>query len=398
MAGEERTSAAAAAQDMGQATAFEPEPKTTENTQAAETAELTGQATALDSERAPEAAHGHGRKGTGGIRRVRRAVLLACFLLIVVGLVANTGWGTLSSMGVGAIAAICPLGALETLVAEHTMVPRAVVVLMVVLVLVALFGRFFCSWLCPVPPVVGFFHPGKRKRAKEAAACAAAEDPATPAEGGAGGGGAAGIPASEYEAACAAGDELDAAVRASVEANIGHGCGSECGSCKLEPLGGERDGLHLDSRHGVLLGALASTAVFGFPVFCLICPVGLTIATVICVYRALCQQDPTLSLLVFPLILVVELVFFRKWCHKICPMGALMSLVGAKAPLAKPHVDEEACLRSQGVDCHGCVQACPELLDPHSKNLPECTKCGLCVDACPSHAVSLRIWPTKHAR
>lgn len=366
-----------------------------ENMQAAETAEGRGQE-GRGQAPAPEAEHEH--KRAGGIRRVRRAVLLACFLLIVVGLVANTGWGTLSSMGVGAIAAICPLGALETLIAEHTMVPRAAVVLVVVLVLVALFGRFFCSWLCPVPPVVGFFHTGKRKRAKEAAARAAADDPATPAEGGAGEGGAAGIPASEYEAACAAGDELDAAVCASVAANVGHGCGGECGSCKLEPLGGQRDGLHLDSRHGVLLGALASTAVFGFPVFCLICPVGLTIATVICVYRALCQQDPTLSLLVFPLILLVELVFFKKWCHKICPMGALMSLVGAKAPFAKPRVDEQACLRTQGIDCHSCVQACPELLDPHSTDIPECTKCGLCVDACPAHAVSLRLRPARRPR
>lgn len=35
-----------------------------------------------------------------------------------------------------------------------------------------------------------------------------------------------------------------------------------------------------DSRHAVLGGALLTTAVFGFPVFCLVCPVGLTFAAV----------------------------------------------------------------------------------------------------------------------
>ena len=41
----------------------------------------------------------------------------------------------------------------------------------------------------------------------------------------------------------------------------------------------------LDSRHYVLGGALLSTAVFGFPVFCLVCPIGLTFATVLVVWR-----------------------------------------------------------------------------------------------------------------
>ena len=35
----------------------------------------------------------------------------------------------------------------------------------------------------------------------------------------------------------------------------------------------------------VLAGALASSAAFGFPVFCLICPVGLTFALVIALWR-----------------------------------------------------------------------------------------------------------------
>ncbi len=168
-----------------------------------------------------------------------------------------------------------------------------------------------------------------------------------------------------------------------------HSC-STCGSCKLPPVGGKRDGLQIDSRHGVLAGAVISSAICGFPVFCLVCPVGLTIALVVCLFRAVFQQDPTVSILVFAAILLVEVVFFRKWCHKFCPIGALMSLVGAKAPVLKPQVDEEKCLRSHGIDCKVCVQSCPEELDPHSARLSECTRCAECVQACPAGAIKLR--------
>lgn len=120
------------------------------------------------------------------------------------------------------------------------------------------------------------------------------------------------------------------------------------------------------------------------------CPVGLTIALGVGVYRAIFQQDPTLSLLIFAAILPVEVVFFRKWCHKLCPLGAFMSLVGAKAPLLRPRVAAHKCLREQGIDCRACVKACPEQLDPHSPSIPECTKCGLCVEACPAGAITFR--------
>ena len=296
------------------------------------------------------------------ISRLRTVVLLAVFVSVLVGLLLGTGWGTLSSMGIGAIAYLCPVGALETLVAGQFPVVRTLLSLLCVLVVIALIGRMFCSWVCPVPPLRRFFRPNADKASKkEAASDAQKEASAAPAEPGV--------------AAAAAG--------------CGHSCAS-CSSCALPPVGGKRDGLQIDSRHGVLVGALLSSALLGFPVFCLICPVGLTIAVVIGVYRALFQQDPTVSLLIFAAILLVEVVFFRKWCHKLCPIGALMSLVGAKAPLLKPAVDAEKCLREQGVDCRTCVKACPEQLDPHSRSIPECTKCGLCVEACPANAISLR--------
>lgn len=79
-------------------------------------------------------------------------------------------------------------------------------------------------------------------------------------------------------------------------------------------------------RNWVLGGALLSTAVFGFPVFCLICPVGLTFATLIAVWRLFQFNEVALSLLVFPAMLALEVLVLRKWCSRFCPLGALLSL------------------------------------------------------------------------
>ena len=325
------------------------------------------------------------KKAAGKISRARTIVLLVVFLSIVAGLILGNGWGTLSSLGVGAIAYLCPLGALETVIAGHSPVLRGVISLVCVLAVVALLGRTFCAWVCPVPPLRHFFRPnaGKGK-----AGDADREVEGTSAARSAG---ASCVEAADAEASAVR--PLSAEEAASLSAACGsqaaHSCAS-CSSCGLPPVGGTRDGLQIDSRHGVLVGALLSSALFGFPVFCLICPVGLSIAVVVGVYRALFEQDPTVSLLIFAAILLVEVVFFRKWCHKICPIGALMSLVGAKASVLRPRVAASRCLREQGVDCRACVKACPEALDPHAASIPECTRCGQCAEACPVGAVSFR--------
>lgn len=280
-------------------------------------------------------------------RRAQALVRLGVVALFVAGLALHAGWGTLSSMGLGAVASLCPLGALEALLAAKLVVPRALVALAAMVAIIALFGRSFCAWACPVPPVQRFFHPRDEDAAK-------GRDASSPPSG---------------------------------------ACSSCAKGCALEPAGGARDGLRLDARHGMLAGALVSTAAFGFPVFCLVCPVGLVFATLIAVWRAFAEHDPSWSLIVFPAILLVELVAFRRWCHALCPFGALMSLVGAKAPVAKPRVREDACLRAQGVDCRVCVESCPELLDPHAASLPECTRCGACLEHCPAQAIEMPLVP-----
>lgn len=311
--------------------------------------------------------------------RLRGFALAALLVFCVAGLALRFGAGTLSAWGIEGIVALCPLGALEAMLGAREFMLHPFILLVAALVIVAFTGKAFCSWLCPTPWIQRFFS-GK----KSAGAGSGSSELGDGAEAG----------GDEEQAPCSA-EEL-AAIDASIERELASaGCGGSCGSATgcsscLEPLGGARDGLQLDSRHGVLLGALGSTAIFGFPVFCLLCPVGLSIALVVTVWNTLTANSPSWALLVIPAVLLLELVFFKKWCHKICPLGALLSLVSNLNFSFKPKVDGSACLRSQGVDCHACVDACPEQVDPHSKRIPECSKCGACVEACPAHAIAIQ--------
>ena len=154
----------------------------------------------------------------------------------------------------------------------------------------------------------------------------------------------------------------------------------------------ERGGLR-DSRNWVLGGAILSTAAFGFPVFCLVCPVGLTFGTLVVVWRVFQFNEVTWSLLVFPAMLVLELAVLRKWCHRFCPLGALLSLVSRGNRTFRPQANVGTCLHAaHGERCHRCADACPEGIDLHdraaSAPLNECVKCRECADACPVHAIT----------
>ncbi|WP_407695794.1 FAD-dependent oxidoreductase [Shewanella yunxiaonensis] len=69
-----------------------------------------------------------------------------------------------------------------------------------------------------------------------------------------------------------------------------------------------------------------------------------------------------------------------------------MSLLSKLNHFWRPTVDQQACLRSKGLDCQLCTQACYEDIDLHhpeqSAPRARCTKCSECSAACPVHAIS----------
>ena len=315
--------------------------------------------------------------------KVLRVLLpLAFMAIIAVGFLTHGGIGTLSALGWKDVAILCPLGALATMLASKTLIPRALIAFAVAIVAILLLGRAFCAWVCPVPVVSKLreaFSP-KKKPAKADRAVAAAA-----------------MASAELEAADEGATAASAAVAPLTDKEkllLKKGCSGGCGAVREK----------IDTRHFVLGGALLSSAIFGFPVFCLVCPIGLTFAAILLLIRAFGFGDPSITLLVVITLLLVEVVFFKKWCHKICPLGALMSLVSKGNKTFRPAVDASKCLETaKGVHCSACAKVCPEGINlhelgtPNSAALSECTKCRACVDVCPTNALTLPFLATKDA-
>ena len=306
-------------------------------------------------------------------KTLRTLTALAVIVIVFVGFLTNLGIGTISAPGIWDISILCPLGALGTMLASKMMVPRALVSLVIMVVLIVIFARAFCGWICPVPLVQKLRDLFSKPQAKEAKA----ED--------ADGTKAANVAplTDEEKAALATGCEKDAKGLAG------------CASCA------KKRGDAVDARHFVLGGALVSTFIFGFPVFCLVCPIGLTFATILLLVNLFGQGDVTWSLIVVPALLIAEVVLFKKWCHKLCPLSAFMSLIEKLNRTFKPTIDDAKCLEtSKGATCGRCGKACNEGIDPRHPELSkaawsECTKCRSCVDACPANAITMPLIAKK---
>lgn len=294
--------------------------------------------------------------------KLRTIIAAVVFIVLSVGLVAGVSMGTLSGFGWDTFAVLCPLGALATMISTHTIIPRAVISLIALALIVFVVGRAFCGWLCPVP-LVGRIRDFFRTPKKRAALKQAKQD-----------------------------DMLNIAKR---ELDCGHACES-CGTCAEKRA-------KFDSRHAVLGGALLSTAIFGFPVFCLVCPVGLTFATVLVVWRLFSAGDMTWSVVLIPLLLVVEVLFLRKWCTRFCPLAGMMNLVSRFSKTYVPVIDDAKCLETTvGAPCSQCAVVCDADInlrhpDFGERTLADCTRCRACVEACPAHAVSIPFRVRKNA-
>ncbi len=275
----------------------------------------------------------------------RGIVCLAMFALVAVGLIWSTGTGTPSSLGLDFIATICPLGALESMLGSWSFIPRAAIVLVVMVVGILFLGKAFCAWVCPIPHIGDFFKSKERRNA---------------------------------EAAHRIG-EVDAAFERQAEGAV-----PERGA--------------FDTRHAVLGGALVSTAIFGFPVFCLVCPVGLSFASFILLWRFVQFNEPTWGLVIFPAVIIIEAVVLKRWCRKICPLGAFFSLFSRYNKTLRPTVDTSTCLQTTGASaCRACLHVCPEQVDPirdwGERPMSECVKCRTCADVCPVGAITLPFLP-----
>ncbi len=277
-------------------------------------------------------------------RTLRIICMLVVLVVVAVGYFTTTGIGNTCGVGFGDITALCPLGALLSMLAGKTFLPVAAVSIVATFVVCLLLGKVFCAWACPAH----FLSPAKKQGARRRACTKAA-------------------------------------------------CATCTGGC------GKKEGVHLDGRHVVLAAALVSSLIFGYPVFCLACPVGLSFATVLLVMQLFAFGQTTWTILVFPLIVAVELFVLPRWCHNLCPLGALLSLFSATNKTFRPRIDGEKCLQRDGkTTCNLCVEACPEGINLHDvcagrTTLADCSKCRACSDVCPAHAISFPFLAPKDA-
>lgn len=288
----------------------------------------------------------------------RRVTLLLVLVAVLASLAFDFGIGTPSAFGVGKFNLLCPLGGIEAMVASKSFIPVAAISAGLVLVFSLLFGRAWCAWGCPAPAIRRFF-----KR-----------DP-KPAEPG----GDAGPHSS---------------ARADGEASAPRGSASSRDA--MRSVWSLKESVRFvgrDPRTWIFLAVLLAALIAGLPLFCLVCPVGLTFGTVGSLWHLIVDKQMTLSVLVFPAALVIELVLYRKWCLNLCPIAGLLGIVGQFALLFRPKVDTATCLHGANKSgCNACVSACPEHIDLHEstsvQQLGLCTRCGECAKKCPTASIS----------
>lgn len=288
----------------------------------------------------------------------------------------------LFSFGVKASGArlVCPLWAVQTVIAGEVAIADlipTIVAMLLFLILIIVLGNMFCGWVCPVGTIIDSFDRFVTKFLPKV--------------------------------------DVKRVERSMRNKEMRAKCQSQsnniiCPSCPLGRLSGRYGAV----ANGVMVSSLVGSAVFRFPVFCTICPIGIStrgVAHLSSIASITGRFLPVIiELWAIPVVAVVaSLREKRFWCKKICPVGALLNVAGAFNPFFKPVVKTDKCIMKgcpkdcedyrldycfmcRQMDQKQCEKVCPvdiNLTDQES--LARCTKCFECYIACDKDAIEIKL-------
>jgi len=272
-----------------------------------------------------------------------------------------------------------PLGGLQTLLTGQVdmlhLLPT-VVALIVTLIPVFFLGNVFCGWVCPVGTLIDGFDRFVATFLRSVEA--------------------------KREERMRHSKEKEASKKASALS------GTACPACPVTRLLGNRFGG--SAANGVLVASLVGSAVFHFPVFCAVCPIGISSRGMFHLKAWTFLTGTMMPIIaeLFAIPLAAVLVSLREkrfWCRKVCPVGATLNIAGSFSPLLKPKVQNEGCVMKacpqncedyhlgycsacRLEDADKCERVCAQGINLlNGGSLARCTKCMECYIECDKNAV-----------
>ena len=274
---------------------------------------------------------------------------------------------------------LCPVGAAQFLVTGQIPI-QTIIAMLLFLFPIILLGNVFCGWACPIGTMIDIFDKGVERF----------------------------LP--KVEAKRAKRDQQNRQKKRWEQGNArARGNPLVCRSCPVGKVMSNRYGV---LANGIFAASLVGSAVFRFPVFCAVCPIGIATRGMFHLRSVLSITGKSLAVVIelwaIPIVAVVASLRERKfWCKKLCPVGALLNGAGALNPFIKPRVKEERCIMKgcpedcedyhidfcgwcRLMDDYKCEKVCPVDIDlVNHGSLARCTKCLECYIVCDYNAISM---------